>query len=75
MSTMGRVRQSRKDLPQRVYHKHGAYYFVDNHNKWHPLGKDYSTDAFAPYPVFVDTGTAVVDKSNVDLYLNPSGGQ
>jgi ribose transport system substrate-binding protein len=26
-------------------------------------------DAFAPYPVFVDTGTAVVDKSNVDLYL------
>jgi len=39
------------------------------------LGKDYSTDAFAPYPVFVDTGTAVVDKSNVDLYLNPSGGQ
>jgi integrase len=40
---MGRVRQSRKDLPQRVYHKHGAYYFVDNLNKWHPLGKDYST--------------------------------
>jgi len=33
------------------------------------LGKDYSMDAFAPYPVFVDTGTAVVDKSNVDLYL------
>jgi ribose transport system substrate-binding protein len=33
------------------------------------LGKDYSADGFAPYPVFVDTGTAVVDKSNVDLYL------
>ena len=33
------------------------------------LGKDYSADAFAPYPVFVDTGTALVDKSNVDLYL------
>ena len=43
MAKMGRIRQSRKDLPQRVYHKHGAYYFVDNHNKWHPLGKDYST--------------------------------
>ncbi len=33
------------------------------------LGKDYSVDAFSPYPVFVDTGTALVDKNNVDLYL------
>lgn len=33
------------------------------------VGKDYSADSFAPYPVFVDTGTSLVDKSNVDLYL------
>ncbi len=33
------------------------------------FGKDYSSDAFAPYPVIVDTGTALVDKSNVDGYL------
>jgi ribose transport system substrate-binding protein len=33
------------------------------------LGKDYSTDSFAPYPVFVDTGTSLVDKSNVDRYM------
>jgi len=33
------------------------------------LNKDYSADAFAPYPVFVDTGTSLVDKSNVDLYM------
>lgn len=33
------------------------------------LNKDYSVDAFAPYPVFVDTGTSLVDKSNVDVYL------
>jgi len=33
------------------------------------LGKDYSSDAFSPYPVFVDTGTSLVDKSNVDLYI------
>jgi ribose transport system substrate-binding protein len=33
------------------------------------FGKDYSSDAFAPYPVIVDTGTALVDKSNVDSYL------
>ncbi len=33
------------------------------------LNKDYSADAFAPFPVFVDTGTSLVDKSNVDIYL------
>jgi ribose transport system substrate-binding protein len=33
------------------------------------LAKDYSADSFAPYPVFVDTGTSLVDKANVDLYL------
>jgi len=33
------------------------------------LGKDYSADSFAPYPTFVDTGTSLVDKSNVDLYI------
>jgi ribose transport system substrate-binding protein len=32
-------------------------------------GRDYSADSFAPYPVFVDTGTSLVDKSNVDLYI------
>ena len=33
------------------------------------LNKDYSTDSFSPYPVFVDTGTSLVDKSNVDAYI------
>jgi len=33
------------------------------------LNKDYSTDSFAPYPMFVDTGTSLVDKGNVDLYI------
>jgi ribose transport system substrate-binding protein len=33
------------------------------------LGKSFSTDAFSPYPVFVDTGTSLVDKSNVDTYI------
>jgi len=33
------------------------------------LTKDYSSDSFSPYPVFVDTGTSLVDKVNVDLYL------
>ena len=33
-----RPRKTRQDLPSRVYHKHGAYYFVDKSNKWHRLG-------------------------------------
>jgi ribose transport system substrate-binding protein len=33
------------------------------------LSKDYSVDSFSPYPMFVDTGTSLVDKNNVDLYL------
>jgi ribose transport system substrate-binding protein len=33
------------------------------------LSKDFSSDPFSPYPVFVDTGTSLVDKNNVDLYI------
>ena len=33
------------------------------------LGKDYSSDAFSPFPEFVDTGTSLVDKNNVDAYI------
>ncbi|MGA3033629.1 MAG: substrate-binding domain-containing protein [Terracidiphilus sp.] len=40
------------------------------HNPPAQLGKDYSADAFAPYPAFVDTGTSLVDKSDVDGYLS-----
>ena len=34
------------------------------------LARDFSVDSFSPYPVFVDTGTSLVDKNNVDLYLS-----
>lgn len=34
------------------------------------FSSDYSVDTFSPFPVFVDTGTAVVDKVNVDLFGN-----
>lgn len=33
------------------------------------LKKDFATDSFSPFPRFVDTGTSLVDKVNVDLYL------
>jgi ribose transport system substrate-binding protein len=38
------------------------------------LTKDYSADSFSPYPVFVDTGTTLVDKSNIDLYTASAEG-
>jgi ribose transport system substrate-binding protein len=34
------------------------------------LSSDYSVNIFSPFPVFIDTGTALVDKVNVDLYSN-----
>lgn len=33
-----------------------------------PFHNNYQVDVFAPYPAFLDTGTALVDKSNADLY-------
>ena len=39
------------------------------HNPPAKLSPDYSQDSFSPFPVFVDTGTAEVDKNNVDIYL------
>ncbi|MBT9331412.1 substrate-binding domain-containing protein [Paracidobacterium acidisoli] len=34
------------------------------------LNHGWSLDTFSRYPVFVDTGTALVDKTNVDLYTS-----
>lgn len=45
---MGKLRMTRRDLPERMYCKHGAYYFVDLKNKWHNLGRDWH-DAIYKY--------------------------
>jgi len=37
-----KARKSNKHLPQRVYIKHGAYYFVNSANKWIRLGSSFS---------------------------------
>lgn len=37
------------------------------------LTKDFSADPFSPYPVFVDTGTSLVDKNNLDAYQAAAG--
>jgi hypothetical protein len=38
---MRRKRQTGKDLPQRVYYNHNAYFFADRAGRWHNLGQDY----------------------------------
>ena len=40
-----------------------------HHNPQKPFRDNYSVDSFSPYPVFVNTGTSLVDKLNVDVYL------
>jgi ribose transport system substrate-binding protein len=35
-----------------------------------PLSNDYGLDPFAPFPAFIDTGVALVDKNNVDPLLD-----
>lgn len=34
-----------------------------------PIRTDYDVNAFSPYPEFIDTGSAAVNKGNVDIYL------
>src|SRR5271157_108262 len=44
---------------------------LDNlyHHKPSSLDADWSKDSFAPIPSFVDTGSALIDKSNVDAFM------
>jgi ribose transport system substrate-binding protein len=45
------------------------------HNPPAQLSKDFSADSFSPYPDFVDTGTSLVDKNNVDVYIAAAAGK
>jgi ribose transport system substrate-binding protein len=44
---------------------------LDNlyHHKPSSLDQDWSKDSFAPIPSFVDTGSGLIDKSNVEAFL------
>jgi len=44
---------------------------LDNlyHQKPPALDRDWAKDSLAPIPVFVDTGSALIDKSNVDAFM------
>ncbi len=39
------------------------------HQKLGNLQRDWATDSFAPIPAFVDTGSSLIDKSNVDTFV------
>lgn len=39
------------------------------HDKPADLNRDFAADPFSPFPVYVDTGTSLVDKKNVDQYI------
>lgn len=42
------------------------------HHKLSPLDRNWANDSFAPIPAFVDTGAAVIDKSNVEEFAQAS---
>jgi len=42
------------------------------HHKLSTLTNDWARDSFAPIPAFVDTGSALVDKTNVDALIAAS---
>jgi Phage integrase family len=52
---VGKTRKTNKHLPQRMYWKNGAHWYVDRSNKWHRLGVDYS-DALKRYAALIETG-------------------
>jgi len=39
------------------------------HHKLSSLDVDWSKNSFAPIPAFVDTGSALIDKTNLDAFL------
>ena len=49
------------------------------HHKLSSLTADFAKDSFAPIPAFVDTGSSLVDKSNVEAFIQmkqaATGGQ
>lgn len=61
----------RKDnfhLPPRVYHKHGAFYYVKN-NKWMPLGKTFS-EAMEKWSKIVDKSISAKSMNQLfDRYM------
>lgn len=58
MGAVGRRRKHDRHLPQRVYLRHGAHYYVAHDGNWLPLGKDYS-EALQALSVILASGLPV----------------
>jgi ribose transport system substrate-binding protein len=43
---------------------------IIHHDKPTEFRNSYAVDSFAPYPNFIDTGTSLVDKENVQIYID-----
>ncbi len=54
---MPKKRTNDTHLPERVYRKHNAFYYVDKDNKWHRLGKTLP-DAMAAWALIVDISSS-----------------
>lgn len=67
---MGRARTKRKDLPERVYHRNNAYYFVHKDTgKWERLDSDYAK-AMAKWATLVVASTRTENMGELfDRYL------
>jgi len=67
---VGRERKSRTDLPERVYHRNGAYYFVHKATgKWERLDSDYAK-AMQKWATLVVAATRTETMGNLfDRYL------
>lgn len=67
---MGRARTKRKDLPERVYYSHGAYYYVHKlDNRWEKLDGDYAK-AMAAWSKLIAAPTNIEKMGDLfDRYL------
>lgn len=64
-----KTRKTNKHLPERVYIKHGVYYFVDKDNKWHKLGKTFP-EAMARWAEIIDKPARVTKMNDLfDRYM------
>ncbi len=72
-ATLGLVKNGLIDatIAQKPYTMtfYGLKQLDDVHHYPVDLKKDFATDSFSPFPRFVDTGVSLVDKVNVDLFL------
>jgi hypothetical protein len=64
-----KTRKSNKHLPERVYIKHGAYYFVDANNKWLRLGKTFP-EAMAKWAEVINKPVRIAKMNDLfDRYM------